>query len=288
MLNFLRAMPSPAAERLLSEAIAQLLPHTTEGASSDDVQALLTEARKAARIEPRDTPTVQNAKVLEVLSSELDELVLGEGRERQAASRIGERGELPLDQYVITFGADFVDREKLWARRSNIEDVVRRPDQLLHLRSQLPESEGELASLFLKAVASPRRPEDRFHWLVRASRKGNALRVIEAYRVYPEDFPRDGSALIDVLRSFVDRYGLAFRVCGEGPRLLFLNELIPFIPSPGTQHPTIDLMRNEDHRPIAANINLRTGVVGVLEVILGYMVDLQLYEATLRRHKVHL
>lgn len=147
-------------------------------------------------------------KVGEALDEESDRL-LGESNYQETLTRLSEKGELPSDLYEINidpniknfFGKKYDFEKKL------IEDTVKFPDQEQHYGKPKNSDEPYLISLFTKFFPN-KFPNNSFTMLVAAERRGLALTVHQAWRIYKSKVNLEGvTDLVDMLRRFADKFG---------------------------------------------------------------------------------
>jgi hypothetical protein len=194
-----------------------------------------------------------------------------------AKNRLGARGALPLTSYEIVFGQDLAS---LSATRTNVEEAIRRADSVQHLQikssANTVNASFDALSMFAKRI---RTGSSDFFLLVVALRKGARLTVAEAWRAYERYVDcRDVHSPLELLRRFVDVYGMSFSL---GPRsnLKFLvDDAIPVRPGEGL--PPVNIPNPEGHS-LKVSILARTSELAVSEVALGYVIDVTAYQAHL-------
>lgn len=276
-LPVLKGLESQVALQRLWEAVEDLLPEGQEPYSQPELIAEVCRLLKLESTAPPHMSVTERARVLGTLADS----ILHYGRESfdlaSAKQRLGARGELPLTSYEIVFGQDATS---LAATRTNIEEAIRKADHVLHLQQKSTASTTEAPfdalSMFAKQV---RAKGEQFYLLVVALRKGPRLTVAEAWRAYERYVDcRDIQSPLELLRRFVDVYGMSFSL---GPRsnLRFLvDDAIPL--QPGEGFPRLDVSNPENHS-FKASILARTSELAVAEVALGYVIDLMAYRTHL-------
>jgi hypothetical protein len=293
MLNNLRSLSPDEIEWALASLIQRFLPQprdegpeTLPGDLRELQDSTLAEIQARLGIEPADQSAVTKAKILEFLAKELSEPVLRGARGEQAKIRLGQRGDLRLDLYKIEFDAFFHDTaEKRGIRKNHVEYALRHPDEAQHILPGRIKAEGFPAvSLYAKHHGDPR-STDRFTLLVQTERKGYLQHINSAWRVYHSDVNLSQvHEPLDILRAFVDVYGLYCRVNDSAPTKLFFYEAFPL--APGQQPTSILKFDSSQAATFDASFLVRVSPLGVVEIALAYVIDSARYMSDLRRHNV--
>ncbi len=91
---------------------------------------------------------------------------------------------------------------------------------------------------------------------------------------------------VDVLRAFVEVYGLICRVGQGAAKKFYLYETFPRTKEDATSLMTIDTAPCGDGDEIWASLHLLLTIDNVIEVSLAYAINKNKYQADLRRHGV--
>ena len=141
MLNSLSRLEPEFAEVVLSCVTLSLVPKPgieyEVGFSEilgDVEEQVLGETRQRLKLSASDTSDQARIKVLELLSKEMSNSVLGRADEALIKARLGQRGDLRSDLYEVKF-EDPYHKEfvKLGTRPLHVEQAIHRPDDVEHL-----------------------------------------------------------------------------------------------------------------------------------------------------------
>jgi len=280
------------AERadLLAKASSFFLPkpdlQTEPEAPSPVLVDLMGELASRAKVDPTDTSPPARAAILQVLVSELSQLLLAQSRVATVRARLGDRGELPPKQYRVAFDPSFDTATKRGIRRAHVEDALQSPDSVQHL----PEGENPIeprVSLYARRIADGKNASDPYVFLVHCRRAGDLQHVVTAWRVYLSDIrlKDDRNKPLDVLAAFLDVYGIEFTVRGfDTPRRLIASERFVVVPG----EPDSELFRFES-KGIAFEANQTVQRTSdAVEVALAYAVNVTRYLDDLRKHGVEI
>lgn len=293
MLNSLKNLSSERIEQVLASLIQRFLPQPRDEepeALPNDLKELqdsvLAEIQGNLKIEPSDHSTTAKAKILEFLTKEMSEPVVGGARGEQAKIRLGQRGDLRPDFYKIEFGDSFREAEKRGIKKSHVEDALRHPDEVQHLIPERIRAEGFPAVSLYTRHHGHQRSTDRFTLLVQTMREGYTQRISSTWRVYHSDVNlSQAHEPLDMLRAFVDVYGLYCRVGTSVPAKFFFYEAFPLVPG---QRPTEMLKFDAPQEALFdSSFLVRVSPLGVIEVAIAYVIDLGRYMSDLRKHNVH-
>ncbi len=289
MLATLKSYSPGDRETLLVSTSQHFLPQpfAEDVELSEAEKALLEEIRTQLELDAGDNSSGSQTQILQTLHTEMS-APLREHPERAEAARarLGHLGILPERLYRIRFGDQFRESEKFGIRRSHVEEAIGHPDHAQHI---LPESirsgEHPAVSLFTKTVQG-QRSYDTFTLLVTATRENAVQRVDLAWRVYHSDVTiSQAYEPLNVLRAFVEKYGIECRVGSSAPAKFFCYEAFPLLPSQRAMNPITSISSTEKG---LASFLYRVSPLGVLEVALAYTIDLTQYGDDLRQHNVQM
>jgi hypothetical protein len=193
--------------------------------------------------------------------------------------RLGDAGDLPLTVYNVVQPNDVTAMlSGLGIRASHVEDAVKHPDDHQHLMAEGMPTGSEDVSLFMKRVMS--REAQRRHWLlVQCHRVGMNQRVGAAWQIYPDDLRLERARKpIDVLKAFVDVYGVPIKV-GEQKGLFIESQTYP----PGTQV-SVDWTGAPREHFVSSVRSVTAG--GTVRVGASYCIDIGKYREALSAHGV--
>lgn len=221
-LSALKDLDSTEASRAL--AAAALMTSFDPGVSSDefDVQkytesagAILSELRAKLKLTENDDSATARTKLGTALSNEIYRTVLS-SKEDDVLKRVGQAGLLPNSAYNVQQPESFANLfHRLGVNRQRVAEAIKQADETQHL---LPEGatveNREDISLFLK-----RRGD---HWLmVQTIRQGINLTANSAWLIFPAIVNlSNASQPIDVLCSFVEAFGVPFKMNGHEHRFI--------------------------------------------------------------------
>lgn len=298
MLQSLRNMDSQQAEYLLADLSLSLMPSIETGMLPEDdseneelKQLVLKEIRQKLKLRPGDSSQESLAKIYEFLSNAISELSL-EGEDVTGLKNdVGQDGLLRSDLYQIQIAKDVKANFSQFVRPSHIEDAVHRPSLVAHL---LPEHFGIIAqekaiSLYFK-IHEAQKQQDVFSLLVIAERKGATLLITNAWRVYQSDIGVDFYKVkspLEVLRAFIDKYGLEFEVGSQKTKFILYQKID--LPSADAEHDILKFEGQYQNREIATAFMIRISKdPPYVEIALAYIIDLSLYKNDLQGHGVTL
>ena len=224
-------------------------------------------------------------RLFEVLSKEMSEYVLRGNARTEAKARLGNRGELPLNQYELKFASAFDSLAEIGTRRSHVESAIRTPDRVEHLLPERFDFGMDFGITFVAKYEKASRRENNFWLLVQTQRVKAALNVTAAWRVYLSDVKlKSDPSPLDILRAFVDVYGLDLPGIGVSPKFV----LYKVIPASLSDDPKLlfRLHPEDAKRKFLGVFALRASSLGVVEVACAYAIDLEKYKYDLARHGV--
>jgi hypothetical protein len=214
VLSSLAGIEKEARAPFLASLIESLLPEASastpqEALARDVLEELSKRGTKRDRAQPPN-----RARLLDELTKELSETLLGPTGASEARDRLGQRGDLSPASYTVRF-TNFADlARKEGVRRRYVEEAMRTPDSMQHLR--LDSSGFPGATLVAKRVLDTAIPHVL---LVIAKRVEATMEIHDALRVPLALLPKDKlTAPLELLRLMIERYGLPFNL-GQ-PRLL--------------------------------------------------------------------
>lgn len=218
-------------------------------------------------------------KALEILTRSMQANVLTEQRSRNAKESLGNAGLLTPALYTIEFNDLIKAFESLGERRNNITQVVHSPDVTQHLAPPggWDSDANESQSIFVREIKPTKKK--KFLQMVIATRSGSKLTFCAAWRFYSELISWDGTmSPLDLLKKFVEKYGMEFSIGDSSPTKFVLNETITF--PPGTL-PEKEIHLPERHlsHSYIAQISMKSDPIrNNLFLSLGYVIDTHSYK----------
>lgn len=301
-LNALKDKEPKEVARLLSVVSSTLLPnpgiaeviHKT-GSDPEFVKAVLAEIRNYLRVPESDRSIQTQSRIFAFLSQEISRAALANANMSSLKARLGNKGALHPSQYEVRF-TDYFDRcEALGTRKSHVIEAVTKPDKVMNPRPKyLSEDNDPRVTVSIRFVGS-KKVEDRFSLIVTSSRDGQCQTVGAAFRAYLSDVDLTNiNEPLDMVRSFVNTYGLTFRLGNKVSKFMH-NEIIssdsPLSRERLKNIEMLDKPKEDLVWPVFAfNITQVRGTDNEIltEVILGFVLNVSKYVATLRKHHVHL
>ncbi len=130
--------------------------------------------------------------------------------------------------------------------------------------------------------------KDPFLLLVHVNRDRDVFNVNSAWRIYHQDVNLIGiSQPLDILRAFVEVYGLNMRVLNIPTKAkLHVYDAIPYVGDPG-KFKLLDI-ENPDNASFEVSQYMRISDLGYVEIAIAYAVNTSRYVADLRRHRVQI
>ena len=191
---------------------------------AEQAQQLLQELKAALGVEG-DSPDEQ-ARVREAISELVVQSVMAGSTLGDVRSRLGIKGELPLSSYKITFAKGLLKQSG--ENENFIRRALKANPEIQHiLPKNLPIELGVKGMTLILIPQFSRGDHD--HWLILdAMRAGEKLVISDIYRIFPEVVDLSlAAAPLDILKSFVEVYGLAFKIDQLGPQKFFENLVLP-------------------------------------------------------------
>jgi hypothetical protein len=281
MQKLLPNIPGVAPTEAISHAANLLLPTPSESNPGDANvgNTIIAEIRNRLRLKKDDLSPKALGRIYDALVTEMFAHNLTPEQEKQAAIRLGQRGDLRPNLYRIEMPDAFLNRAKIFGvRRSHVEEVLRYPDVVDHIQK---EAARVAVSLYVKKVSLPK--GNGFTWVVVTQRDGINQTVNSALRLYDQDFPDvDDTRPIDMLRAFLEVFGVSFRLGGGSETKLVLNEMVP--DPPGLQI-SAQIPPGSPEKFMSLSI-VRKMNNGYLDIALAYVLNITRYVAALNRHGV--
>ncbi len=284
MLETLRDLPRAQAEDVLAGALDAFLPNAYDVELSDLHRRVIQEARTVVPHGETD-----DRQVARRLGEELSALILPPWAEEAVKERLGHKGSLPLTQYEVGFDSQFGAEDggfygvTMW----EAELAFRHPTRSDFLFFS-PDFEPATSGFQSVAVIVARAPEAKapHALLLVATTRGSSVTIHDAWRVFPDEV-RPTDVPLELLRRFLDRYGLEFIIgLGSKPRLLHWRDEVPL--APGTEF-SVKLAKTVPEPPFAAvAFTERDRKLASMKVFLAFMVDTQRYYASMARHGIHM
>ena len=280
ILNSLHALSPEDAEGVLAAAVLSLLP--TPSAEEEEilprVQSVVSEADAWVR---RTESSADSRGPASFLGDQLSALALRGADKKALKARAGSFGILPNDRYDLIFTERF---EKfiapLGVRKNHVKEAIASADGVQHL---LPShvADHKKFSLYKKRVHVE---NDPFTLVTMMLRRGSQLTLEVAFRAYQSDVAfSPWSSPLDVLKAFVNFYGIPLRVGNSDPSKFFLYETLPLPIGPAGQ----ELVSFEQTLPEKNETHflLKPGPLAI-EIAVVFAIDISRYERDLIRHGV--
>jgi hypothetical protein len=288
---------------LLSAVSSSLLPapnidepNYNSAISTDSIDSIIKEIRKHLNITDNDYSPSAQSKIFAFLSKEISNIALSDVNISKVKERLGGKGELPLNQYRIIFDKNFESSEALGERKSNIKDIVLKPDKFIHFNAKylLLDDDYKYGTTLLTKLISTKKNQDKFIQIVLAGRQGDVLNILGTLRAYFTEINlNELNNPMDILKAFINTYGLTFRL-GNLTTKLIHNDITELGKS--EQHldlKILDGQKGDFYLPILSGN--QSGFVGtnninsnLSEILLAFTVDISKYARTLRKHNVYI
>lgn len=202
------------AENLLSKMALSMMPRAEidmYNLTDEELyysELVFKEIKKELGVSETDSSIEANIRVTEVLSKELDRLMLANSDISKIKERVGQKGLLNIQDYKIQFAPSFKTYQKIGIRRSHAERAIRDSFVVQHI---FPEEFGthntDSISLFLQY------PTSNFCLLVLAVRDHATLIVCHSWRIYRSDINMfQYSDPLSLMKAFIEKYGLEFHI----------------------------------------------------------------------------
>ena len=214
MLHTLEGLEDAQARQILAEVSVRITPANFQSVASRNKsaypeidKAVYEELRTRSERKDRDA-NLENAAMLEILSSEMSRLMYAQVTKEDVRSRLGSEGKLPPELYSVSFSPKFdANRDFYGVRESHVISAVHNCDQAQHFTTV---AEGEKGTPFVSLfVQTPRVKGARFTIIVYARRFGAQLVVEDAYKVYHDEVPlAETDKPLVQFQKFVAKFGL--------------------------------------------------------------------------------
>ena len=283
--------------RLLSVVSSSLLPNPGIGEvvrqtdkDPEFVKAVLNEIRGMLHISEDDYSVRTQSLIYALLSQEMSKAALANADLNSIENRLGSRGDLDPSKFEVSFTEDFKKIEYLGVRRSHAADAVTWPDKAVNINPKYVHEDRELGITISLKYVTGKRSDDRFILIVLSHRTGRYQKIGMAWRAYfTEVALHNLNQPLDILRSFVNTYGFTFRIGNVSSK--FMHQEI--VSDALGINDLVNVDAPKDHllaRFASGGFIKTTGRDGgrLMEVVLGFTVDVTKYVATLRKHRVYL
>lgn len=284
MLNSLRGKSLKEREQVLAAITQHLLPrpHVEPSQLTQLEEKALYEIARKLKIDLNDSSPQTQTKLFRFIAEEIVKPIRESARWEDAKYRLGQMGELRGDLYQIIFHRSFFTFEQLGIRRAHVEEAIRNPHSVEHL---LPDKFTVKDS---PAISLSVRHLRDFSILVQTFRSGYTQQVIIAWRLYHSEIPSlkiDASPL-DMLKAFVDHFGVMISVPGLPATKFILYEVIPFVSSP-KQLTQLTHIHSHD-QTLVVSTSVSKLELGVTEIGIFYAIDRPKYVNCLKKHHVQI
>ena len=210
--------------------------------------------------------------------------------------RIREISPSPTPADGLSFGGSYVlGIQEHVVPRSQVFEVVRRPDAVQNIRGGHDEScENSVCSIFAKNFGKKR---NEYTCITLTYNLTSPMELFCAFRVYNSEVPHSaGSGPLEILRAFLDIYGLDLTAPGVGPVRL-AQDL--YVPAPSWVHSKadMDIALRETLQAVTPDDNIgwidATLCYEYLTVMAGARVEMAFhlerrkYGLDVRKHKVN-
>jgi hypothetical protein len=290
-LPSLRRLSAKEVEGILSSLALDLSPDPgisapTKRLNPDLRERLLGEIRVSLRLKKADNSPKSISKIHGYLAEEIQRVALSNVNINDVKTRLGRRGDLVPALYKLEFADSFQQLdEPRGIQRSQVENCLRNPDGVEHLSpADLDETEDN-ASVYIKTFNNRVRPENSYTLLVFCKRVGYLQKIHHAWHVFHSDLDLSNArSALDILKIFIDRYGIALTISEEHNKLFFYTR-IPLETAEETETKPIRLQKGV---PIGS-LSLEFGASSDgTEVLIYWMfgVNYKQYDEVLLRHGV--
>lgn len=155
-------------------------------------------------------------KIGDALDAEC-ELLVGTGDQKSTLSNLSSEGRIPSDLFEIEVvnNIEKFHGNKFHKEKELIDLTVKSPDQEQHYGEPIVDGAPFLISLFAKSFTN-KFPLRNFMMLVAGQRKGLALEVHQAWRIYTDLVDIHGvTSLVEILERFSNKFGAEIEVGGK-------------------------------------------------------------------------
>src|SRR5260370_5715724 len=246
---------------------------------------LIQEIRIRLRLKRDDNSPKAMSKIYDYLAKEIGRVALANVDVKEIKSRLGQRGDLASPLYKIEFTPQFIDGyERHGVDRTNVELTLRAPDRVEHVHpAGLGIDDDKATSLYLRLFSNSSRPLSTFTLLVACQRVGYVQRVGHAWMIFHSDVDLSQTKTpSDVLRAFVDKYGLEITV-GEKTNRFFWYERVAVPPGK-----TTDIVKFRHIEGVDMEVNFQQGLIfkDAVEIVYAFSINNTAYETDLLKHGI--
>jgi hypothetical protein len=247
---------------------------------------LIHEIRIRLGLKRDDNSPKAVSKIHDYLAKEIGRVALANVDIKEIKSRLGQRGDLASPLYKIEFTPQFVDAyERQGVDRTNVELTLRAPDRVEHIHpAGLGIDDDKATSLYIRLFSNSSRPLNTFTLLVACQRVGYVQRIGHAWMIFHSDVDLSRTKTpSDVLRAFVDKYGLDITV-GEKTGRFFWYERVAVHPDKKT-----DLLKfNRPSKDVDMEVNFQQGLIfeDAVEIVYAFSINNTTYQADLLKHGI--
>lgn len=290
MLTTLRKLEKRKKQGVLASCISDLLPSPTEDSVAVDPETAELKARVFEELLSRrglhdENGNIDKAKLLQVLSEEMGAAILEPSQISKVRDRVAEKGLLEANEYQIVFEQDFLrNMGQMFVTKETVRSAIRNPDALTHLLpTDFPIAEGSAATtIVLKQFGGP-----NGHTLLVLCRRVKAVFHVHcAWRVFGSDVGNvDMNAPLDVLRQFVDKFGLRIRSGEFSGKFLWYQTVRTTTLFGGTNLFSVDEYL-EAGRKIFATFVVHSIDPITYAVAVGFAIDTDAYRDAMLEHGV--
>jgi len=286
MLRALKHFEPREVQSILAGISANLLPESEVELSSGRIPVdpnlndrVMQEIYHRLDINPEDESAEARGRIYGLLSREMSDAVLTGVNLKPIKERLGQRGDLRPDLYIMKVRRDV--QEELPLRKLKGYEVkasVERPDNYEHL---LPEHFGkqyDAVSVYVKDFGGI----DPYTILVQTHRKGDVQTVFQAWKIYHSDV--DLSSVhtpLEQLLAFIGVYGVPARFGYEESTFVLYQE-VPRIGDTFNIASFVGNYPNGTELRLFAFFQVKQTS---FEIAIGYAINMSLYYADLRKHK---
>lgn len=299
-LPVLHNRPPKEILKILSLVSSSLLPNPNvdklnKPAETDTkiIDSVVNEIKHRLNLPAGELSRDSQTKIFDFLSKEISNIALSDTNISKVKERLGDKGELSLEQYKIEFFYQFEGFEILGQKKSNVIDVVRNPDKYTHLKSGYFKGTKMGFTLSTKLI-TPKKEQDKFFQIVFSIRDGMTLHISGAIRAYVSDLDlRQVNTPLDIIKAFVNVYGLTFQL-GNLREKFAQNEIIEIEMDEDdfmlTRHMKIlDGQKGDFYLPVGFYFDsdlIGTNGKKLHKIVLAFAINLNKYIETLRKHNV--
>ncbi|MBA4121160.1 MAG: hypothetical protein H0X72_01680 [Acidobacteria bacterium] len=289
MLQTLENKPTQEAKKVLAAVSTTVLPQPFDvditsryGTTEETVNSVLAEIRRKLGIAQNDHSRQAQSKIVDFLSNTLSEITFADVDKMAVRARLGQRGDLRLDLYEIRFYQNFNKRlADSGLRKSEVQKTVREPDAFEHLKPITYVRERNMSiSFFVKNFLTGR---NNYTVLLVADRSDFFLEIGQAWKIYHDEVDVTQKTPHQIFKAFLDVYGIDITM-GKKTKKYFNHEMIKQIPNETKKSITFQapLVKDVEYFHSVEYGGMKNS--DVVEVIQAYIIDIDKYKDSLRRH----